>query len=73
MKAFWMLVTSVVMRVTRPGTLNLSMLEKENVWMLSYSPWRRLADRPDAAVEANLPAAAPKTRPKKASTTMMAP
>ena len=34
-KAFWMLVTSVVIRVTRPGTLNLSMLEKEKVWMLA--------------------------------------
>ena len=35
MKAFCTLVMSVVIRVTRPGTLNLSMLEKEKVWMLS--------------------------------------
>ena len=34
MKAFCTLVMSVVIRVTRPGTLNLSMLEKEKVWML---------------------------------------
>ena len=35
MKAICTLVMSVVIRVTRPGTLNLSMLEKEKVWMLS--------------------------------------
>ena len=35
MKAFCTLVISVVIRVTRPGTLNLSMLEKEKVWMLA--------------------------------------
>ena len=34
-KAFCTLVMSVVMRVTRPGTLNLSILEKEKVWMLA--------------------------------------
>ena len=33
-KAFWTLVTSVVIRVTKPGTLNLSMLENEKVWIL---------------------------------------
>ena len=35
MKAFCTLVISVVIRVTRPGTLNLSMFEKEKVWILA--------------------------------------
>ena len=35
MNAIWTLVMSVVMRVTRPGTLNLSMLENEKVWILA--------------------------------------
>ena len=30
--AFWRLVTSVVIRVTRPAVLNLSMFENENCW-----------------------------------------
>ena len=34
---------------------------------------RRLADRPDAALAANLPAAAPKIRLRKAMTTMTMP
>ncbi len=34
MNAFCTLVISVVIRVTRPGTLNLSMLENEKVCML---------------------------------------
>ena len=33
-KAIWTLVTSVVILVTRPEAENLSMLEKENLWML---------------------------------------
>ena len=33
-KAFWTFVTSVVILVTRPAVLNLSMLENEKVWML---------------------------------------
>ena len=33
--AFCTLVISVVIRVTRPGTLNLSILEKEKVWILA--------------------------------------
>ena len=33
MKACWTLVTSVVMRVTRPAVENLSILEKEKSWM----------------------------------------
>ena len=32
-KAFCTLVISVVIRVTRPGTLNLSILENEKVWI----------------------------------------
>ena len=35
MKAFCTLVISVVIRVTRPGTLNLSIFENEKVWMLA--------------------------------------
>ena len=34
-KAFCTFVISVVIRVTRPGTLNLSIFENENVWMLA--------------------------------------
>ena len=33
--AFWILVTSVVIRVTSPAVLNLSMFAKENVCTLS--------------------------------------
>ena len=33
--AFCTLVISVVIRVTRPGTLNLSILEKEKVWIFA--------------------------------------
>ena len=33
--AFCTFVISVVMRVTRPGTLNLSMFEKEKVWIFA--------------------------------------
>ena len=35
MNAFCTLVISVVIRVTSPGTLNLSIFEKENFWMLA--------------------------------------
>ena len=45
-KAFWMLDTSVVIRVTRPAVENLSMSEKEKRWMFSYIARRRFAARP---------------------------
>ena len=35
MYAFCTFVISVVIRVTRPGTLNLSIFENENVWILA--------------------------------------
>ena len=41
-KALCRLVTSVVIRVTRPAVLNLSMLEKEKVWTLAKILSRRL-------------------------------
>ena len=73
MNAFCTLVISVVILVTRPGTLNLSMLENEKVCMLLYIDSRRLAAKPAEALAANLPARAPKTRLKKAMTTMSMP
>ena len=45
-KAFWMLDTSVVIRVTRPAVENLSMSEKEKRWMFRYIARRRFAARP---------------------------
>ena len=58
-KAFCTLVTSVVMRVTRPAVEYLSMLEKEKCWMFSYIASRRLPARPVEASAANLPASTP--------------
>ena len=72
-KAICKLVTSVVIRVTRPAVLNLSMLEKENVWMFSNMLCRRLQAKPEEAEAANRPARMPKARPKKASTIISAP
>jgi hypothetical protein len=56
------LVTSVVMRVTRPAVLNLSILENENRWIFSYIPSRRLQAKPEAALAAKVPARAPQAR-----------
>ena len=42
----WMLLTSVVILVTRPAVEYLSMSEKENLWMFLYMASRRLAARP---------------------------
>ena len=61
------------MRVTRPAVLNLSMLEKEKVWIFSNMLWRRLQAKPAEADAANRPARIPNTRPKKASTIISAP
>ena len=45
-KAFCRLFTSVVMRVTSPEVLNLSMSENEKVWILRYIASRRLLAKP---------------------------
>ena len=68
-----MLFTSVVMRVIRPAVENLSMLEKEKVWILANMAWRRLAAKPVEAVAASLAAATPKNRLAMASSTMTRP
>ena len=44
--AFWMLLTSVVMRVTSPAVLNLSISEKEKRWIFRYMASRRFAASP---------------------------
>ena len=44
--AFWILVTSVVIRVIRPAVENLSIFAKEKVWILSYMLRRRFAANP---------------------------
>ena len=51
LKAFCTLVTSVVMRVTRPAVLNLSMFEKLYVCTFSKSASRRFDARPVEARE----------------------
>ena len=72
-KAFWMLVTSVVIRVTRPAVENLSMLEKEKVCTLQYMASRRLQAKPVDARAEKRPAATPKQRLHKASASISAP
>ena len=47
--AFCRLVTSVVMRVTRPDVLYLSMSLNANRWMFLYMASRRLQAKPDEA------------------------
>ena len=64
---------SVVMRVTRPGTENLSMLEKEKVCTLLYMASRRFAAKPVADLEAKRPASAPKPSETMDMTTMSMP
>ena len=51
-----MFVTSVVILVTRPAVLNLSILEKEKVCMFRYILSRRLQANPVDALAAFLPA-----------------
>ena len=72
-KAFCTLVISVVIRVTRPGTLNLSMLEKEKVWDVVVDGLTQVGGQPEEALAANFPARAPNSRLKAASTTMTMP
>ncbi len=59
MAVFWMLVTSLVMRVMREEEENLSMSAKEKEEIFSNSARRRLAPRPWAALVAHLAAAPP--------------
>ena len=54
--AFCMFVTSVVILVTRPAVLNLSILEKEKVCIFRYILSRRLQANPVDALAAFLPA-----------------
>ena len=53
--AFWMFVTSVVMRVTSEDAEKRSMSAKENSWTRKNRSWRRLRARPAAAVAARTP------------------
>ena len=71
--AFWRLFTSVVILVTRPAELNLSILENEKVWMLRNIASRRLRAKPDDAIAEKRPAKMPKSILIAASTSMMAP
>ena len=68
-----MLVTSVVMRVTRPAVEYLSMLAKLKVWMLRNMPRRRLRAKPVAAWEPATAPRMPNSRPNSAATTICAP
>ena len=71
--AFWRLLTSVVMRVTSPDELNLSMLENENVWMLRNMASRKLRANPDDALADERPARMPNVMLSAASTSISAP
>ena len=73
MKAICTSVISVVIRVTSPGTLNLSMLENENVCILEYIASLKFAAKPAEALAEYLPAKAPNVRLKKAMSTIRAP
>ena len=72
-KAFSMLVTSVVILVTRPAVLKRSMFENENACILSYIASRRLDANPVDATAAVRPAFTPKKRLMKASTSIIPP
>ena len=48
--AFWMTVTSDVIRVTSEDVSKLSRLEKEKRWTYANSASRRLAPKPIAAL-----------------------
>lgn len=72
-KEFCRLVTSVVIRVTRPAVLNLSMLENEKLCILQKTASRKLQAKPAAARAENRPANTPQPRLQKANSSMMAP
>ena len=50
------------MRVTSPAVEYLSMLEKENVWILRNMDWRRLCANPLEARAPYLPESTPQAR-----------
>ena len=71
--AFWMLVTSVVSRVTSPAVLNLSMLEKAYVCMFSNIAFRRFLPSPIEALEPNFAPIHPEKSDKRAARIIHAP
>ena len=73
MKAFWVLLISVVRRVTSEGVLNLSMFEKENSWIFPNSPLRISLPIPMLATEAQREASAPQTKDSSAMATILPP
>ena len=68
-----MLVTSVVSLVTRPEVLNLSILEKLNVWMFSYMAFLRFLAKPAEAREPNCPPRMPNVRLSRADSSISTP
>ena len=60
-KAFWTLVTSVVILVTRPAVEKRSMFAKVNLCTFSKSASRRFAARPQEASEPREPESTPMT------------
>ena len=50
--AFWITVTSVVMRVMSDEVERRSRFSDESAWTFPYSAWRRFAPSPMAAREA---------------------
>ena len=73
MEVFWILVTSLVMRVMREEEENLSMSAKEKEAIRSNSARRRLAPSPWAALVAHLAATAPVKVAHSATTTISTP
>ena len=73
MAVFWMLVTSLVIRVIREEEENRSMSAKEKEAILSNSARRRLAPRPWAAEVAHFAAAPPAKVATRATSTIRAP
>ena len=72
-KEFWMLLTSVVRRVTRPAVENLSMFAKEKRWMFWYMARRRFAPKPVEAWLARCAQATPKNKLTRASSIISRP
>ena len=72
-KAFWTLVTSVVMRVTREDVEKRSMSAKEKSWTAKKRSWRRFFARPTDAVAEKRAASRPQASEAKAKLTRMIP
>ena len=66
-------ITSVVILVTSPAVENLSILEKENVCILSYIACLRFMAKPELALDAVLPDSTPKNSASPAITIIAAP